>query len=577
MQFKDILNKYMEELKCTNKELSNTSGISESVVSRYRNGDRIPRENTEQLTKLSLGLYNISIKKNITKYTKEFIYNDLVNSINNDNFDYDSFSKNFNTLITELNIKNNDMAKYIAFDASHISRIRYGKTKTTDPYGFSTKVCNYILSRYTSLKDKRIIANTINCDYNDTVDDNKLFYLLFNFLTNNSNNKVDKNYISDFLNNLDEFNLDDYIKAIKFDKLKVPNIPIYIIKPKNYYGIEEMKKGELDFFKAVVLSKGKEDIFMCSDMPMEDMAKDVLFGKKWMFAIAMCLKKGLHLNIIHNLDRPFNEMMLGLESWIPIYMTGQVSPYYFKENKNNIYNHLNYVSGNVILTGECIKGYHDKGKYYLTNNSKEIAYYKEKARLLLKKSNSLMDIYKLENKDSYKLFLTNDIKTKDIRKRIISSLPLFTIDEVLLKKILEKNNINDTSEIINYYKQEKKNMETILNNNIVNDIIYEVDKDIFDKENICLSLENIFYDKKIKYTYNDYLKHLENTKKYAKNNKNYNLTISNNKVFNNINITILNNNYVVISKSANPVIHFVIRHPKLIEAIDNFNPIVIEN
>ncbi len=577
MQFKDILNKYMEELKCTNKELSNTSGISESVISRYRNGDRIPRENTEQLTKLSLGLYNISIKKNITNYTKEFIYNDLVNGINNNNFDYDSFSKNFNTLITELNIKNNDMAKYIAFDASHISRIRYGKTKTTDPYGFSTKVCNYILSRYTSLEDKKIIANTINCDYDDTVDDNKLFYLLFNFLTNKSNNKVDKNYISDFLNNLDEFNLDDYIKAIKFDKLKVPNIPIYIIKPKNYYGIEEMKKGELDFFKAVVLSKGKEDVFMCSDMPMEDMAKDVLFGKKWMFAIAMCLKKGLHLNIIHNLDRPFNEMMLGLESWIPIYMTGQVSPYYFKENKNNIYNHLNYVSGNVILTGECIKGYHDKGKYYLTNNSKEIAYYKEKARLLLKKSNSLMDVYKLENKDSYKLFLTNDIKTKDIRKRIISSLPLFTIDEVLLKKILEKNNINDTSEIINYYKQEKKNMETILNNNIVNDIIYEVDKDTFDKEDISLSLENIFYDKKIKYTYNDYLKHLENTKKYAKNNKNYNLTISNNKVFNNINITILNNNYVVISKSANPVIHFVIRHPKLIEAIDNFNPIVIEN
>lgn len=30
---------------------------------------------------------------------------------------------------------------------------------------------------------------------------------------------------------------------------------------------------------------------MCSDMPMEDMAEDVDFGKKWMFAIAMTLKK----------------------------------------------------------------------------------------------------------------------------------------------------------------------------------------------------------------------------------------------------------------------------------------------
>ena len=42
-----------------------------------------------------------------------------------------------------------------------------------------------------------------------------------------------------------------------------------------------MKRGELDFFKATVLSKDTEDIFMCSDMPMEDMAQDVEFSKKW--------------------------------------------------------------------------------------------------------------------------------------------------------------------------------------------------------------------------------------------------------------------------------------------------------
>ena len=40
--------------------------------------------------------------------------------------------------------------------------------------------------------------------------------------------------------------------------------------------------------------------------------------------------------------------------------------------------------------------------------------------------------------------------------------------------------------------------------------------------------------------------------------------------------TIINNKYVIISKNANPVIHFVIKHPKLVEAIDNFNPLVKE-
>lgn len=42
-----------------------------------------------------------------------------------------------------------------------------------------------------------------------------------------------------------------------------------------------------------------------------------------MLGLALLLKKGLHLNIIHSLNRPFQEMMLGLESHIPLYMTGR--------------------------------------------------------------------------------------------------------------------------------------------------------------------------------------------------------------------------------------------------------------
>ena len=52
---------------------------------------------------------------------------------------------------------------------------------------------------------------------------------------------------------------------------------------------------------------------------------------------------------------------------------------YLKETKNSIYGHLNYTSGKYILYGECIKDNHDKGKYYLTSDNKEVKYYKEKA------------------------------------------------------------------------------------------------------------------------------------------------------------------------------------------------------
>ena len=202
----------------------------------------------------------------------------------------------------------------------------------------------------------------------------------------------------------------------------------------------EMKKGELDFFKGTVLTKNNE-VFMCSDMPMEDMAKDVEFGKKWMFGIACMLKKGIHLDIIHNLDRPFNEMMLGLESWIPIYMTGQITPYYFKDIKTNIYQNLTYTSQTLALSGESINGHHNKGKYYLTNNKKEVEYYQEKAKNLLKKATPLMDIYKKENIDSYNNFLKKYYETFEPRTRFLSSLPLFTITDTLLTSILKRNKL----------------------------------------------------------------------------------------------------------------------------------------
>jgi len=575
MNFKEVLNEYLKELNCSSKKLSNESGLSESVISRYRSGERTPVKNSEQLNKLTKALFNIAKDNGKNKYTFDKIVSDFNSVLTSDDFDYTTFSNNLNTLITSLNINTHEMSKYIVFDASHISRIRYGKAKPSNPVEFSNKICSYILNRYKNPDDINNLMMIIGCKKSD-LSNEKIYSTLFNWLT--SEIVPVKNQISDFLHHLDSFNLDDYIKVIKFDELKVPSIPFYKAKTKHYYGIEEMKQGELNFFKGTVLSKSKEDIFMCSDMPMEDMAKDIDFGKKWMFAIAMCLKKGHHLNIIHNLDRPFNEMMLGLESWIPIYMTGQISPYYLSNLKNNVYNHLNYVSAAAALSGECINGFHNKGMYYLTTNKNEIEYYKEKSDLLLKKAKPLMEIYRESNIKEYHLFLKKDENIECDRTRYISSLPLFTISDELLIKILKRNKLTkeEINKIIKYKNNEFKHMNSILKKNKVFDYIYVIKENEFISDTPSLLLNNLFIDKTINYTYKEYIEHLKLTNEYAKNNKNYNILTEEDKTFKNITITILKNNHVIISKNSNPTIHFVIRHPKLVAAIESFNPLVKE-
>ena len=575
MNFKEVLNEYLKELNCSSKKLSNESGLSESVISRYRSGERTPVKNSEQLNKLTKALFIIAKDSDKNNYTFDKIVSDFNSVLTSNNFDYTTFSNNLNTLITSLNINTHEMSKYIVFDASHISRIRYGKARPSNPIEFSNKICSFILNRYKNHDDINNLMMVIGCKKSD-LSNEKIYSTLFNWLT--SEIVPVKNQISDFLHHLDSFNLDDYIKVIKFDELKVPSIPFYKAKTKHYYGIEEMKQGELNFFKGTVLSKSKEDIFMCSDMPMEDMAKDIDFGKKWMFAIAMCLKKGHHLNIIHNLDRPFNEMMLGLESWIPIYMTGQISPYYLSNLKNNVYNHLNYVSAAAALSGECINGFHNKGMYYLTTNKNEIEYYKEKSDLLLKKAKPLMEIYREGNIKEFHLFLKKDKNIVCDRTRYISSLPLFTINDDLLIKILKNNNINDKEikEVIKYKNNEKDYFEYILKNNNLTDFIYISNKKDYKENENYLLLSNMFYSKNITYSYEEYKEHLKSTKEYAKNNKNYKVIENRFTTFKNITITICGNNYVIIHKNANPTIHFVIRHPKLVDALKNFNLLVKE-
>jgi transcriptional regulator with XRE-family HTH domain len=577
MNFNEELNNYFKILNCSSKDLAIASGLSSATISRYRNTDRVPTQNSSHIENLAIGIEKIAKKKNISKITKDNVLENFKATLSIGNLNFEQLRNNFNFLIDTLEINVSEMAKALNFDPSYISRIRTGNRIPANPESFVNSVCNFIAHKYTSTEAKSSVALFLNCSLEDILDESSYYEKLRIALSQNSlksNNEID-----DFLQKLDTFNLDEYIKVIHFDELKVPNIPFYKHSSRTYYGIEKMKQAELDFFKSTVLSKSDEDVFMYSDMPMEDMAEDIEFDKKWMFAIAMTIKKGLNINIIHNLDRPFNELMLGLESWIPIYMTGQVSPYYLTNSQSNIFSQLNYVSGKYALNGECVRGFHNDGKYYLTGNADEVSYYKKKAKLILNKANSLMDIYTSVNENFFKTFIFNYSKLDGDRKRFLASLPIATISGELLFKILKRNKLSEKeiSNIIENVKKQKEIMNIILKNNTIFDKIPKFSKTDFENSKINLFLSTTFCDKQIHYTYEEYLEHLDLTKKFADATKNYSFEINPNDTFRNIQITILKDNCVIISKNTEPPIHFVIKHPKLRNAIENFIAPVVEN
>ena len=575
MDFKKLLDDYMKQLDCTAKDLAENSGLSAATISRYRSGERIPEDGSENFDRLINGIVSIAENKKIPNITVQSVSEAFSPYVRN-NVDIAHLQKNFHTLLTVVPINISDLARFLNYDPSYISRIRNGQRQPANPTEFARKISIFVTKHFQTVEQKAVISSLINCPMEELSNYTDFQDRMTNWLLAESG--AVKDSMTVFLEKLDEFNLNEYIHSIHFNELKIPSVPFQIPISRTYWGIKEMMESELDFLKATVLSKSTAPVIMYSDMPMNEMAKDPEFPKKWMFGMAMMLKKGLHLYQIHNLDCSFDEMMLGLESWIPMYMTGLISPYYLKNVQNNTFLHLLKVSGSAALSGEAITGCHENGKYYLTKSKREVAYYQRRADELLKNADSLMDIYRSEREAELNTFLISDIRKSGKRRGIRSTLPLYTISEELLERILIRHDIDGRQKqrIRKHVKMQKERIISILASETLEDEVPALTPEEFSKNPPVLDLSGIFCETNLPYSEEEYMMHMSDTKAFARKNPNYILRISTTHAFHNLQILVHEGQWAIISKSKAPAIHFIIHHPKLRNAIENFIPPIVE-
>ena len=573
MLFKDQLNIYMKELNCTAKQISEISELSAASLSRYRNGERIPETKSNTLNSIAKALAHLS-STTPAPLKEQDILDAFYACSDINTSDNESFRNKLNTLIDTLDLSINELCKSTGYESSAFFRIRRGTRNPSDPIRLGQDVSSYITRECTD--NERIEKlNILISGYKDA-DMSERFECLFHWLMETDAKPV--NDMESFLKKLDDFDLNDFITSIHYDDIKVPTAPFQIPSSKYYYGLQEMMKAEIDFLKATVLNRSQQDVIIYSDIPMEEMSKDPQFPKKWIFGMAVMLKKGLHLNMIHNVDRPMHEMMLGLEGWIPMYMTGQVTPYYLKDTQNQIFHHLLKVSGSAALNGDAIKNHHLEGRYHLTNNKEEVRYYRKEAEYLLEHAKPLMEIFRLADADEFRKVTDSSFMETGKRRNILSAPSLFTMDHEYLERMLNDNNVEETvkNKVLFHHLYLQKNMEHVVENNEIAEELPYISDEEFESNPPSLCISDLFPGKDIHYTKQQYQDHLAMCKEYEKTHANYHISLSRRAVFRNLQIFIVTGKYVIISKNNSPVIHFVIRHPRLCSAIENFIPPMID-
>ncbi len=569
MQFHEMLNEYLRRLNVTALELAEASELSSAVISRYRSAERTPAPDSESLVRLAKGIASLAEQKGDPALSQDSVLREFRKALGYEEYGQARLAANFDLLVNVLHLRPGEMARALSFDPSYLSRIRMGQRTPANPAAFARAVGNYTARRCRSATERADLARLLGQAPEDLADDALCSAALARWLLNGEAGQPD--FTFSFLEKLDEFDLNDYIRAIRFDQLKVPTVPFQLPSFKMHYGLENFRQALLDFLKSTAISRSREPVFLCSDMPMEELARDMEFSKKWMLGLAAILKKGLHLDMVHDLNRPYAEMMLGLESWIPLYMTGQISPWYLRGRHNGVYGHLLFCSGAAAVEGECIAGDFAHGRYLFSQAKSDLPYYRRRANAILQAAQPLMDIYRDASESAYSSFLFADTHEPGEYRAVLTALPPHTLSDECLASILEKNGVSasERENIRRAFARSRKFVASLLQNGAYEEEFPVLSPAAFKAEPPSLALSGLFCNVALRYDDADYQEHLRLTRAFAAANPRYTAREVRRSAFHNLQIFIRKGKWVGISKCKAPAIHFVIRHPRLCAALEN--------
>ncbi|MBR5090934.1 MAG: hypothetical protein IK093_16015 [Ruminiclostridium sp.] len=137
----------------------------------------------------------------------------------------------------------------------------------------------------------------------------------------------------------------------------------------SYVGIGGLQRAVTRFLGNAANNPGCE-LLLYSDQSMEWMQTS--FTPRWLSLMRACLENGVRMKIIHNIDRDPSEMLFALQSWIPLYMSGLIEPYYRFDKCGNRFRHTVFISDTDCIDGFCTIGTERECVYRYSTGADEI-------------------------------------------------------------------------------------------------------------------------------------------------------------------------------------------------------------
>ena len=606
MIFSEKLSLILTSLDITNIYLSRTTEIDSSLISRFRNGIRVPVKNSNTIIKLSEAIIDycydtvgfgvldrileikikLSKESYITKLNNWFNKDDsLLKPEKTDNSSDQSrksrkqkvivlkdFGEKLDILLKIVDVSNIRLARTLNVDGSLISRYRSGMRSPKPDSEIIKKISDYIAACTKTKEQLSMIEIEISKFDNNTLNSSNLSACIYSWL-NESYESTSIFEMDTFVDKIDDFYFD--MSPPDFSLQTLPPVYGAQINSEHFYGIDGIRQAVIKFLTVIAKQEKPYVLNLYSDQQMEWLSNNDTFAKTWMDLMRTIIMKGNRIRIIHHIDRSMGEMLTGLEKWIPIYMTGMIEPYYCNIPEDVRFRRTIFHVPNLIsITSSCVQGTEKNAEYVLTTNKNAVDYVTQQFDALLSSCTTLMKIYSKHTSDKFMLrFGEYELQNGSV-KSLLNSLPLYTIPEKLLDRILLRNNISeDIKYRIKqlYYSRVKRFEKRITENEHIEICVIPELEDI---TTISLDICGFIYDQPIYYNADEYKEHINNINKLISIYPKYKFVPINVSPFKNVSIIYKKRIGLLLIKNSQPITVFLISNQSICTAFENYLDII---
>jgi len=355
------------------------------------------------------------------------------------------FNEKLNLLMTVQGISNSRLAKALSVDASLVSRWRSG-ARIPNPGSTHIKaLASYFAAQAKMGSQKSVLCEVMGLPPEKWRDESQTMAgLLHSWLSDSL--RQDTRLVDRFIVNLEA---------------TATNMPAGIAPPPNataypgsgsststtlvaeaYYGIRGKQEGVIRFLSTVLDQQRPCTLLLYSDESIDWLTGDKSFLAVFAPLFRRILARGCKVKVVHTVSRDISEMFAAIDFWLPLYLAGDIEPYYYPRYREHYFRRTLFIAPGVAsLASTALASLENSSANIYCTDRRMIESLTAEFKEYLSMCRPLMRIFSAGNLDGLSDLLTEFVEQPGDCYSLSGNLSAVTLPEETLASMLERSGL----------------------------------------------------------------------------------------------------------------------------------------